>query len=66
MGEISEMQWEKPYQKINPKIISKNDLQQGKKVRLLLAEVVDNLIWHRFRVASIYDIIEALLLFERK
>ena len=48
------------------KIISKNDLQQGKKVRLLLAEVVDNLIWHRFRVASIYDIIEPLLLFERK
>ena len=48
------------------KNLTKEYVQQGKKVRLLLAEVVDNLIWHRFRVASIYDIIEALLLFERK
>lgn len=66
MGEISEMQWEKAIPKDQSQNHFKNDLQQGKKVRLLLAEVVDNLIWHRFRVASIYDIIEALLLFERK
>mgnify|MGYP007059344498 CR=1 FL=1 len=67
MGEISEMQWEKAI----PKDQSQNHFKkrfsrQGKKVRLLLAEVVDNLIWtYALRVASIYDIIEALLLFER-
>ena len=61
MGEISEMQWEKAIPKDQSQNHFKKRFAAGQK-----SSASANLIWHRFRVASIYDIIEALLLFERK